>query len=169
MGQFDAIKGMAALSVPVSKINPTYSGTDFKRQQALLNSSQLAQGIYESVEDYNKRCAEFLAEHNKKIQEENTTTAEKRLKEVLNMNLWNTTDQYKLNQGLGKLESLFRFAQFNNLDKSFNNQIYASKKIYTQNTERLAKLKNGEEPNNATNPIYMASEFQNAGERDFLA
>lgn len=33
MGQFDAIKGMAALSVPVSEINPIYSGTDSKRQQ----------------------------------------------------------------------------------------------------------------------------------------
>ena len=147
MGQFDAIKGMAALSVPVSEINPIYSGTDLKRQQALLNSSQLAQGIYESVDDYYKRRAEFLAEQNKKIQAENTAIAQKKYNNVAKLDIWNT----------------------NNLSTLQN--------AWQRDLEtRIAQIKqNGEAPSgsrlignydNSSN--YAAVDFQDSGFRDFL-
>ena len=121
MGQFDAIKGMAALSVPVSEINPIYSGTDSKRQQALLNSSQLAQGIYESVDDYYKRRAEFLAEQNKKIQAENTAIAQKKYNNVANLDIWNTNNLSTLQNAQNQLASFFRFLVF------FVHSIYKNK------------------------------------------
>ncbi len=176
MGQFDAIKGMAALSVPVSEINPIYSGTDSKRQQALLNSRQLAQGIYESVDDYYKRRAEFLAEQNKKIQAENTAIAQKKYNNVANLDIWNTNNLSTLQNAQNQLASFFRFTHFNNLNPNFDNQIYLAKKGQRELETRIAQIKqNGEAPSgsrlignydNSSN--YAAVDFQDSGFRDFL-
>ena len=169
MGQFDAIKGMAALSVPVSEINPIYSGTDSKRQQALLNSSQLAQGIYESVDDYYKRRAEFLAEQNKKIQAENTAIAQKKYNNVANLDIWNTNNLSTLQNAQNQLASF-------NLNPNFDNQIYLAKRGQRDLETRIAQIKqNGKAPSgsrlignydNSTN--YAAVDFQDSGFRDFL-
>lgn len=177
MGSNDAIKGMVSQSLPIGKINPIYITADYKKQQALLNSKELAQGIYESVDDYYKRRAEFLAEHNKKIQAENTQVAEKKYNGITNLNIWNTNDLSKLQNAQNQLSSLFRFTQFNKLDPTFDNQIYLAKKLQTQTDERIAQIKKSGEAQTGdkitygynNNSNYAAIDFQNSGERDIIA
>ena len=57
MGGEQAINSI--VSQPISATNFLSFSTDRKKYEALLNSYDLKQGIYESVEDYNKRMAEF--------------------------------------------------------------------------------------------------------------
>lgn len=171
------IQGLIAQSVPIGKINPIYNSADYKRQQALVNSSQLTQGIYESIEDYQKRLADFRAEQAKKIQEENTKTAEKKYRDIANLNVWNTNNLTTLQNAQNQLSSFFRFNQFNTLNPSFDNQIYLAKKLQSQVEERMTQIKqNGKAPsgnrlvdNYNQNPNYAATEFQSLGERDILA
>ena len=146
-------------------------GTDRKKLEALANTYDLKQGIYESVEDYNKRMAEFRARLAKQIREENTTTAEKKYNDILSLYLAQTKDPAKMEQGIGQLQSLFRFANFNNIDKSFDEKLYLAKQQMALTENRLSRLKNGQEDNtrSTSNPMLYSGEFQNLGERDFLS
>ena len=177
MGSFDAIKGMAAQSVPIRETNPIYAFTDYKRQQAMLNSSRLAQGIYESVDDYYKRIAEFRAEHAKKIEAENTTVAEKKYNAIANLDIWNTNDLSTLQNAQNQFASLFRFTHFNNLNPNFDHQIYLAKRGQRDVETRIAQIEQNGEAQSGTkltgsydsSSNYAAVEFQNTGERDILA
>ena len=169
MGWEQAIN--STVSQPISATNFLSFSTDRKKNEALVKSYDLKQGIYESVEDYNKRMAEFRAQLAKKIREENTTTAEKKYNDILGLYLAQTKDPSKMEQGLGQLKSLFRFANFNNLDNTFDEKLYLAKQQLALTENRLSKIKNGQEDDSrsTSNPMLYSGEFQNLGERDFLS
>ncbi len=169
MGGEHAIK--AAASQPISNINFLSSSMDRKKYEALLSAYDLKQGIYESVEDYNKRMAEFRMQLAKQIREENTTTAEKKYNDILSLYLAQTKDPAKMEQGLSQLQSLFRFANFNNINNSFDEKLYLAKQQMALTENRLSRLKNGKEDDTRTtsNPMLYSGEFQPPGERDFLS
>ena len=154
--------------VPVSKTQPLLGTTDYKKAAALQASAELTNEISGNVKNYYENRAKFLEQLNNKIQAENEYEAQKMMKEVAGLNLWQTNDPYKLRQGQDKLATLFRFTQFNKLGMSIDNELYSAKKLLNQTESRLAKLQQGKEPDKASNPIYMASEFPHSGERDFL-
>lgn len=168
MGEHAFIGMIAQQSVPIQGIQPLFNSADYKKNLAMKESAQLANGLRGNATDYYKRMAEFNTKLNEKRMSEREADADKRWREIENMNLGQTSDPYKLKYGLDRLNSFFRFAQFNTMPKSVDNQIYASKKLFNQNTERYAQIKEGKEADNGENPLYMASEFQNAGERNFL-
>ena len=169
MGGEQAINSI--VSQPISATNFLSFSTDRKKYEALLNSYDLKQGIYESVEDYNKRIAELRMELAKQIREENTTTAEKKYNDILSLYLGQTNDPAKMQQGIDQLRSLFRFSYFNNLDKSFDEKLGLAKQQLALTENRLSRLKNGQEDDTrtTTNPMLYSGEFQNLGERDFLS
>ena len=76
-----------------------------------------------------------------------------------------------LQSQLGEMQALFRFANFNTLDASFDANLYAvqNQARLTENT--LYKLKNGQDDNtgSSNNPMLYDGSFQNVGERDFLS
>ena len=161
----------STVSQPISSASFLTFNTDRKKLEALANTYDLKQGIYESVEDYNKRMAEFRARLAKQIREENTTTAEKKYNDILSLYLAQTKDPSKMEQGIGQLQSLFRFANFNNIDKSFDEKLYLAKQQMALTENRLSRLKNGQEDNtrSTSNPMLYDGSFQNLGERDFLS
>ena len=167
MGE-QAIYALASAQVPIQGIKPLFNSADYKKNLALKESAELSDRLRGNVTDYYKRMAQFSAELEEKRMAEREEDANKRWKEIEGMNLGYTTDPYKLKYGLDRLSSFFRFAQFNKLPKSVDEQIYASKKLFAQNEERYAQIKEGKEAKNGENPIYMAAEFQNVGERNFL-
>ena len=169
MGGEHALYGVA--SQPISSVTALNFSTDYKKQQAMQNAGTLAQGLYESVEAYQERMKQWYAEQAKKIREENTTTAEKKYQEIAYQVSKNLTDPVALQSQLGEMQALFRFANFNTLDASFDANLYAvqNQARLTENT--LYKLKNGQDDDtgSSTNPMLYDGSFQNVGERDFLS
>ena len=160
----------SVVSQPISAIRGISYSTDTKRQEALQRSAGLTQGIYESVDAYHDRMKKFYEEHAKKVEAENTAIAEKRYNEILSQYLNSTNDVSKLEKGLSDLQSLFRFANFNKLNSSFDNNIYLAKKQENLMSNKLYKIKNGQEDtsSNSSNPMLYSGDYQEPGKRDFL-
>lgn len=165
---YESIKAVA--SQPISNSVGLSLSSDYKKYQALMNASSLTRGIRESVEAYQERIAKFRLELAKQIREENTTTAEKRFRDIQSWNLFKTNDQFALRQGQSEIESLLRFTHFNNTNPLDLSGIKAQQAAVEA---RLASLKKGLEPEyNTTNKgsaTLYNGEFQNAGERDILS
>lgn len=165
---YESIKATA--SQPISNSVGLSLSSDYKKYQALMNASSLTRGIHESVEAYQERMAKFRLELAKQIREENTTTAEKRFRDIQNLNLFNTNDPLALRQGQSEIESLLRFTYFNNTNPLDLTGIKAQQ---TAVEARLASLKKGLEPeNNTTNKgssTLYNGEWQGIGQRDFLS
>ena len=159
------------VSQPISSVTAFNFSTDYKKQQAMQNAGTLAQGFYESVEAYQERMKQWYAEQAKKIREENTTTAEKKYQEIAYQVSKNLTDPVALQSQLGEMQALFRFANFNTLDASFDDNLYAAQNQARLTENTLYKLKNGQGDNtgSSTNPMLYDGSFQNVGERDFLS
>lgn len=168
MGGDQALYGVASQSVS-STAGLTFS-SDYKKQQVMQNASTLAQGVYESVEDYQKRMQEFRAQQAKKIVEENTTTAEKKYNEIAYQVSKNSTDPVFLQSQLNAMQSLFRFANFNTLDASFTDKLYATQNQARVTENTLYRLKNGQNDNNgsSSSPMLYDGSYQEPGSRDFL-
>lgn len=160
----------SVVSQPVSSTAGLSFSFNYKREQAMQNAGTLAQGLYESVEAYQERMKQWYAEHAKKILEENTTTAEKRYKEIAYQVSKNSTDPAMLQRQLGDMQALFRFANFNKLDVSFNDNLYAAQNQARLTENTLYKLKNGQNDNSGstTNPMLYDGSYQEPGARDFL-
>lgn len=164
----DMIRATAAQ--PVSNTAGLTLSTDNKKQEAMRNAGTLARGIYESVEDYQKRMQQWRAEQAKKIAAENTTTAERKYQEIAYQFSKNSTDPAMLQRQLSDMQSLFRFTTFNNLDRSFDTKLTLARSQALLTENKLYKLKSGKEDNGAsTNPMLYDGSFQNVGERDFLS
>lgn len=165
---YEAIKATA--SQPISNTAGLTLSADYKKYQALLNAGNLTRHIGESVEAYQERMAKFRLELAKQIREENTTTAEKRFRDIQNLRLFQTSDPLTLQQGQSEIESLLRFTYFNNTNPLDFSGIKAQQAAVEA---RLASLKKGLEPENTTtnkgSSTLYSGEFQNVGERDFLS
>ena len=161
---------IGTVSQPVSQIyHSNYNGADYKRQLALQNAADTVQGIHESVEAYQKRMAEFRAKLNEERIKANTEEAERRYLAFQNINPFNTNDLKKIEYALSDCQSLFMFNQFNKIDKSFNDKLYAAKKQLAALQERKLQLENGENPSNSNGPNWAGTEFQEFGKRDILS
>ena len=165
MGAYDAIK--VAASQPIGEAKRLRSSIDYKKYQALMNS---ANTTHESNEAYQERMAKFRLKLAKQIREENTTTAEKRYKEILSKNLFQSNDAFALKQGQNEIESLLRFTYFNNTNPLDLSGIKAQQSAVEA---RLASLKKGLEPENNTpnknSTTLYNGEWQGLGQRDFLS
>ena len=162
----------AFLSVASQPISATESVKYYsdQRQQLLERTNSIQRGIYESVEAYYERMKKFNEERLKRLEAENTTTAEKKYNDILSQYLTQTTDISTMEKGLSDLKSLFRFASYNKLNTSFDDNLYLAKKQENVISNRLYKLKNGQEDDSAktSNPMLYSGEFQQEGERNFL-
>lgn len=157
-------------SQPVSSAAGLTFSSDYKKQQAMQNAGTQARQMFESVEAYKERMNQWNIEHAKKVREENTTTAEKKYREIAYQVSKNSTDPAMLQRQLGDMQALFRFANFNNLDVSFNNNLYAAQNQARLTENTLYKLKNGQNDNSGstTNPMLYDGSYQEPGARDFL-
>ena len=160
---------LSVASQPISATGSVKYYSD-QRQQLLAKTDGLQQNIYESVEAYQERMKKFNEERLKCLEAENTTTAEKKYNDILSKYLTQTTDVSTMEKGLSELKSLFRFANFNKLNTSFDDNLYLAKKQENVISNRLYKLKNGQEDDSAktSNPMLYSGEFQQEGERNFL-
>ena len=162
----------AFLSVASQPISATESVKYYsdQRQQLLERTNSIQRGIYESVEAYYERMKKFNEERLKRLEAENTTTAEKKYNDILSQYLTQTTDISTMEKGLSDLKSLFRFASYNKLNTSFDDNLYLAKKQENVIYNRLYKLKNGQEDDSAktSNPMLYSGEFQPEGQRNFL-
>ncbi len=160
---------LSVASQPISATGSVKYYSD-QRQQLLAKTDGLQQNIYESVEAYQERMKKFNEERLKRLEAENTTTAEKKYNDILSKYLTQTTDVSTMEKGLSELKSLFRFANFNKLNTSFDDNLYLAKKQENVISNRLYKLKNGQEDDSAktSNPMLYSGEFQQEGERNFL-
>ncbi len=160
---------LSVASQPISATGSVKYYSD-QRQQLLAKADGLQQNIYESVEAYQERMKKFNEERLKRLEAENTTTAEKKYNDILSKYLTQTTDVSTMEKGLSELKSLFRFANFNKLNTSFDDNLYLAKKQENVISNRLYKLKNGQEDDSAktSNPMLYSGEFQQEGERNFL-
>ena len=162
--------------------NNTYNNNfNLERRLELLrqNSYDTTQGMYESVDAYRERIAKFRAQLLLKIKKENTAIAEKKYNDILSLYLSQTNDPAKMQQGLNQLNSLFTFADYNKLDKSFEEKLYLAQKQNYAISERMYRIKNGQrDTETVSNPMLYGGEakpslyngdFQNEGERDFLS
>ena len=166
---------LASQHVPIQSINPTGNGLDTKKQKAIVASYTLTQGIYESTEAYQQRMAQFRAELARKSKEENTEKLNKKI-EDLKLFDFNTTDKAALQRHLSELQSVSRsyYSPLLQFNKGADDGIYLVRQQMALTENKLAKLKTGEEDKSTSqNPISSASrynfEYQNPGERDFLA
>ena len=160
---------LSVASQPISATGSVKYYSD-QRQKLLAKTDGLQQNIYESVEAYQERMKKFNEERLKRLEAENTTTAEKKYNDILSKYLTQTTDVSTMEKGLSELKSLFRFANFNKLNTSFDDNLYLAKKQENVISNRLYKLKNGQEDDSAktSNPMLYSGEFQQEGERNFL-
>lgn len=168
MGEHAFIGMIAQQSVPIRGTTPLFNNADYKKMQALQASAELTKEITGNVNQYYQRRAEFLTQLEEKRKAQADTDTKKKLTEIENLSLWNSTDPYKLKQGQDKLASFFRFAHFNkSVDLSKFDGASAAKKLQRQTGEKLARIESGKETENTNSPVYLATEFQNPGERDF--
>ena len=161
---------LSVASQPISATGSVKYYSD-QRQQLLAKTDGLQQNIYESVEAYQERMKKFNEERLKRLEAENTTTAEKKYNDILSKYLTQTTDVSTMEKGLSELKSLFRFTYNNKVnDTSFDDNLYLAKKQENVISNRLYKLKNGQEDDSAktSNPMLYSGEFQQEGQRDFL-
>lgn len=164
----DAIR--AAASQPVGETAGLSFSSNYKREQAMQNAGTQARNMFESIEAYQERMKIWKEEHAKKIREENTTTAEKKYREIAYQVSKNSTDPAMLQRQLVDMRALFRFANFNNLDTSFSGNLSAAKNQARLTENTLYKLKNGQNYNtgSTTNPMLYDGSYQAPGSRDFL-
>lgn len=169
MGGEQALYGVA--SQPISSVTALNFSTDYKKQQALNNIKMSPLFQLEAVIEHQKYEKMWREEHEKKLIEENTTTAEKKYQEIAYQVSKNLTDPVALQSQLGDMQTLFRFVRYNKVDLSFNDNLYLAQNQARLTENTLYKLKNGQDDNtgSSTNPMLYDGSFQNVGERDFLS
>ena len=155
-------------SQPISSMNGIQISADYKKQMAMLNAATTTRRIYETVESYQKRMAEFQAKLSKERLEARTQEAEKQYAALQKLDLFSIKDPRKLEYAISDYQTLFRYNQFNQLS-NFDNKIYDAKKQYSAAIERKNELENGEDNSSSRVKNYAAADFQKPGERDFLS
>lgn len=162
---------LSNVSQPISAVSSINNSREQKLARAAQWQQSFTQGIYESIEAYHERMKQFQEERLKRLDAENTKTAEKKYNDIMNKYLTQSTDVSAMEKGLGDLQSLFRFAQFNKINKSFDDNLYLAKKQQNVLSNRLYKIKNGQEEDSGrtSNPMLYSGDFQEEGKRDFLS
>ena len=168
MGANDAIKAVA--SQPIGETVGLRLSADYKKYQALMNSYNTTQGIYESIEAYQKRMQEFRENLKKRIIAQNTKIAEKQYLEIQDLALFQTNDPWKLQQGQNQISALKRFTNWN-ITKPLDMTLIAQQQATVE--EKLYQLKKGQqaesEGDSTTGASLYNGEWQGIGQRNFLS
>lgn len=162
---------VSLVSQPISAVSGIkYNAADYKKRAAMENASATSQRLFETVEAYHERMKQFQTERAKRIDSENTATAEKLFKEAQSIALSAGDDPSKLAQCKDILGSLFRFNHFNNVNKSFDDGLYLAKKQNGVVESKLYKIKQGDNSSaqNTSNPMLYDGSFQASNQRNFL-
>ncbi len=160
----------SVVSQPISAVRAINYNADYKKQAALENSKATTQRLFESVEAYHERMNQFQLERKKRIEADNTATAEKLFKEAQSLALSAGNDPSKLAKCDDILASLFRFNSFNKLNKNFDDGLYLAKKQERVVENKLYKIKQGSDDGSreSSNPMLYDGTFQGQGQRNFL-